>query len=322
VNLQRVNVFSTGPDLVLRPSDATFVKFDARYYRSTYETSPFDGHSLAGTAELGRQISPLSSLSFVVGADQQRFDNTVVNTDYDRREAYARYLIQGARTSIDAQAGVTQADETGSWKTTPLARLSLTRQVSPFSVVTVSGGREYTDSSGSFSNLRAGAAGGIAIAPVTQTSSNYLRNYGSAGWRFERLRTSFDLTGAWERDAYDLQPVFDATREVVEARVGRTITSQLSASLSGSLGRYDYTNQGFTDKFGIVGGTIAYQPGRWVILYVRYDHSFRRTAGLPSPLFGGSEYDENRVFVMIGYRPHGGATALGGAGGFGGATTY
>ena len=322
LNLQRVNVFSTGPDLVLRPNDATFVKFDARYFRTTYETSPFDGHSLIGSTEIGRQISPLSSLSLVVGANQQRFDNTVVNTDYDRREAYAHYLIQGARTSIDAQAGVTQADDTGSWKTTPLARLSLTRQVSPFSVVSLSGGREYTDSSGSFSNLRAGAAGGIAIAPVTQTSSNYLRNYGSAGWRFEKLRTSIDLTGAWERDTYDLQPVFNATREVVEVRVGRAITPQLSANISGSLGRYDYSNQGFTDKFGIVGGTIAYHPGRWVILYARYDHSFRRTAGISSLLFGGSGYDENRVFVMIGYRPHGSEADQGGAGGFGGAATY
>jgi len=318
VNLQRVNVFSTGPDLTLRPSDASFVKVDARYTRTTYQTSPFDGHNFAGSAEVGEQISPLSALSLVVAAEQLRFDNTLVNTDYERREAYGHYQISGARTTIDAQLGVTQANDTGSWKTTPLARLALSRRVTPFSVVSLDAGREYTDSAGAFSNLRTGAAGGIVIAPVTQTTSNYLRNYGSAGWHFARLRTTIDITGTWERDKHDLQSVFDTTREGVQLKVGRAITPQLTASVTGAYAHYDYFNQGFTDKFGTLGGGLAYQPGRWVIVYARYEHAFRRTAGVATQLIGGNSYDENRVFVMIGYRPHSTNTEPGGAFGSGG----
>ena len=321
VNLQRVNVFSTGPDLTLRPSYSSFVNLAARYSKVTYQASPFDGHNLIGSAEFGRELSPLSSVSLVVQAEELRFDNTTVNTDYDRREAYGRYLIRGARTSIDAQLGAAQANTVRSaWKTSPFVRLSLTRKVSRFSLLTLAGGREYTDSADSFSSLTSGAGGGIVVAPVSQTTANYLRNYGSAGWEFSRLRTSFGFTGTWERDNYDVQSVYDATRAELGINLGRSLTPKLSVNVTGTADRYEYFNQGFTDKFGTVGAGLVYRPGRWVIVYARYDHAFRRSSGISSSLLlagGGAGYDENRAFIMIGYRPHS-DTEGAGESGFGG----
>ncbi|MGH8291441.1 MAG: hypothetical protein ACREV7_21015 [Steroidobacteraceae bacterium] len=323
VNVQRVNNFATGPELTLRPSDATFVDLDARYSQVTYQTSPFDGHDLIGSAQFGRQFSPLSSVSLGVQAEELRFSNTSVNTDYDRREAYGRYLIQGARSSIDAQLGAVQANDAGAtWKTSPLARLTLTRKVSPFSVLTLAGGREYTDAGGSFSSLTAGAGGGIVVAPVSQTTANYLRNYGSAGWEFVRLRTTLGFTGDWERDAYDLQSVYDVTRTTLGLNLGRSFTPKLSGIVSGTADRYDYFNEGFTTTFGTVGVGLVYRPGRWLVIYGRYDHAFGRISGASgTPLLGGAVYDENRVFVMIGYSPNSGAMGGQQGGAFGGAAT-
>jgi hypothetical protein len=308
-NLQRVNIFSTGPDLTLRPSYSSFINLDGRYSNITYQTSPFDGHDLLGSVEVGRQLSPLARMSVVVAAEQLRFDNTTVNTNYDRREAYGRYFIQGARTSIDAQLGATQANEVAStWKTSPLVRLLLSRRISPFSVLSLDGGREYTDAGDSFSNLTSGAGGGIVVAPVYQTTANAQRTYGSAGWAFTRLRTTLGLTGTWERDAYQGQPIYDATRADVGLNLGRDLTPTLSVNLGGTVDRYDYLNQGFTDNFGTVGGGVTYRAGRSVVIYARYDHSFRSTRITGSPItgspIGGAGYDENRAFIMIGYRPH------------------
>ena len=304
VNLQRENVFATGPDLTLRPSDSTFIELEALYERSSYQTSPFDGNTASGSIAVGRQLSTLSSLSLVGQVQELRFDNTTVNTDYDRRELYGRYQIKGARTQVEAELGATQANDVGSWETTPLARLSLARQVSPSSSVTIGGGREYTDGAGSFSGLRAGAAGGITVGAVTQTTANYLRNYASAGWRFARLRTSFGLTGTWERDTYDREDIFDVSRVGVEATLGRHITQAISADITAGVDRDQYLNQGFSDKYGTAGGGLTWRPGRWVEVYARYDHAFRRTSGAASLMATGGGYDENRVFVMVGYRPH------------------
>ena len=322
VNLQRVNIVSTGPDLTLRPSYATFINVGARYSRTTYQTSPFDGHDLLGSAEFGRQLSPLSRMSAVIQAEQLRFDNTLVNTNYDRRAAYARYLLLGARTSIDAQLGATQANDTESWKTSPLVRLLLTRRLSPYSDVTISGGREYSDASRSFGNLEGGPAGGITVAPVSQTTANYQRTYGSAGWRFRRLRTTVGLIGTWERDVHDLQSVFDATREGVALKVERALTPELSANLTGTVDHYRYLNEGFTDKIGTVGAGLSYRAARWVVVYGRYDHAFRRSSGAPgTPFLSTAVYDENRVFIMVGYRPHSAGTEPGEAPGYGGTPT-
>lgn len=320
VNLERVNVFSTGPELTLRPSYSTFIDLAARYSQVSYQRSPFDGHNLVGSAEFGRQLSPLSRLSLVVQAEELRFSNTTINTDYDRREAYGRYFIQGARTSIDAQLGATQANEVAArWKSSPLARLLLTRRVSPFSILTLAGGREYTDTGSSFGSLRSGAGGGIVVAPVSQSTGNYLRNYGSAGWQFLRLRTTLGLTGTWERDTYDLESALDVTRADIGLNLGRSFTPKLSGVVSGTADRNDYRIQGFTTTFGTLGAGLIYRPGRWFIVYARYDHTFGRNSGVSgTPLLGRLAYDENRVFVMIGYRPHS-DVAQGGAPGFGGA---
>src|SRR6185437_9070249 len=215
---------------------------------------------------------------------------------------------------------VTQANDVAkAWKTSPLVRLLVARQVSPFSLVSIAGGREYTDATNSFSSLRAGAGGGIAVAPVTQTTANYLRNYGSAGWEFSRMRTTLGITGTWERDTYDLSSLYDETRTELGLNLSRALTPTLSVNVTGTADRYDYFNQGFTSKFGTVGGGLVYRPGRWVIVYARYDHSFARGSNNPasSQLLGGSGYDENRVFVMIGYRPHSDTEAAG-VSGFGG----
>lgn len=321
VNLQRENIFTTGPDLTLRPSDATFVEVEALYGRTTFQTSPFDGNTVSGSVAVGRQLAPLSSLSLVGQVEVLRFDNTVVNTNYDRRELYGRYRVQGSRSQIDAQLGMTQADDVGTWTTTPLVRLSLTRQASPFSTITLSGGREYTDSGGSFSQLSAGAAGGIALGAAAQTTANYLRNYAGAGWTFTRLRTTFALSGTWERDTYDRDAIFNRNLTGLEALVGRHVTATISADITAGVDREQYTEQAFTDKYGTVGGGLTWRPGRWVEVYARYDHAFRRTAGaalLTAP--GG--YDENRVFVMIGYRPHTRADEPAAMGGMPGVTPY
>ena len=184
-------------------------------------------------------------------------------------------------------------------------------------VVPLMGGREYTDNGGSFASLRAGAAGGITVAAASQSTGNYLRNYGSAGWQFSRLRTSLGLTAAWEHDAYDRQRLFDTTREDLALNLGRSLTPKLSVLLTGTIDRYDYLHQGYVSKFGTADATVTYRPGRWLVVYAQYEHAFSSAGGARAVLLGGPGYDENRIFLMIGYRPHSN-TEPAGASGFGG----
>ncbi len=74
MNLQRVNVFSTGPDLKLDPTPTSFVELQGIYSRNTWQDEPFSGNTESGTVTVGHQFSPASTISLVGQVQEERFD--------------------------------------------------------------------------------------------------------------------------------------------------------------------------------------------------------------------------------------------------------
>ena len=77
------------------------------------------------------------------------------------------------------------------------------------SKLTFTVGRDITDASAAFANLQSGAIGGIVTAPAVQLLTNYTATYGSVAWDYARNRTRFGVSGTWEKDSYDGQPLLD-----------------------------------------------------------------------------------------------------------------
>jgi hypothetical protein len=298
-NLEKINVVSTGPEVVLRPGAAVFLRLNARYAYSYYETSPFDSKRTLGIATIGRDLSHTSSVSLNAASESLRFKNTVVNTNYDRRKLYIGCELHGSHNELAANAGASQANDRGHWVTTPLVELDASRTLSRSSKLTFLAGRQFIDIADAFSSLRSGAAGGIVVAPVVGTTANYMSSYASAGWAFERHRTSFDITGRWERDTFDSRhSVLDVTRGGVELKIGRRMSRMLTAEAFGALYREDYSGQRFNDEYSVLGGAMAVRPGRSMGFRVRYEHNRRTSSGA-----GGTAYIENRVFLVAEYWP-------------------
>ena len=306
LNLQRMNVFSTGPDLTLEPTLEDYVDMRGLYSRNTWQDSPFSGNTETGTVTVGHHLSAVTSLSLVAQVQQQEFDDTNLNRNYQIREYYGHYDFKGPRTAIDLQGGVAQANDSGSWTSSPLIRLSVTRNVSRSSTVSVAGGRDYSNAMGSFASLDSGATGGIPISAAAQTTANALHTYGNIDWGYQRLRTSIYLLGGWERQDYDVQSKYNFTLTDVGLSLKRQLTPRLSADITATVDRGQYGNQGFTNDYGTAGAGLIYRPGTWVVVYGRYDHQFRTSSGLTRDL----SYDENRIFVMVGYYPHSSGTGL------------
>jgi hypothetical protein len=308
-NLERINVFSTGPELTLQPTPTSYVEMQGIYSRNSWQDEPFSGNTETGALTVGHQISPASTVSLVGQVQEESFDNTSVdagNVDYQVREYYGRYAVANARTRIDLQGGAAQANDRGSWSTSPLVRVSLGRSVSPFSTVSLTGGREFSNAMGSFASLANGATGGIPVGAATQTTGNALHTYGNLSWAYHRSRTSIDISGGWERQNYDVASKFNFTTTDIAASLRRQLTPRLSASLTATVDRGQYGNQGFTSTYGTADAGLVYRPGAWVVVYGRYDHQFRRSSGVAQ----GFGYDENRIFVMVGYYPHSSGTGL------------
>jgi Putative beta-barrel porin 2 len=296
-NLEHTNLLLTGPDLTLRPADLTVVRASARYALSTYETSPLNGWRGLEDLTFEQELSGTSSVSLNANFMQLHFDNTDLNPDYDNNRYFAKYSIAGARTQIAIAAGVDQANDGGSWLTTPYGQLDATRQLSPDTSVTLSAGRRLTDAADAFGDLRAGAAGGITIAPVAATMDAYLLNYVSLGWTYQARRSTVALTARWERDTYAIDDAQDVTRGDVELRLGRQLTSVLTANLSATYYRSDYFNQPFVDSEYTGGADVTWQAGRTLAVTVRYAHDFRSTSG------GDFGYSANVGSVTLTYQP-------------------
>ncbi len=319
-NIESVNVFATGPDFSLRPSDNTFVRFGGRYARVDYETSPFNSHRVLGTAAIGDELSVASNISLNADITQIRFQDTAVNPDYDRRKFFAHYDTRGVRTSVSLDAGVAQVDDTGPWNSKLLAKLVLTRDLTPFQSLYLTGGQQFTDSSDSFQGLTSGAAGTAIVAPAAGTAGNYLDRSGAVGWRFKEDRTAIDVSGRWSRDTYTIVPTplqledyilegvpvgLDATRSGVEARVKRDLTPIVTAEVSAAYAHENYESLGFIDHSLLVGVGVTFSPNSRLQYRVRFDRTVRTSDTVSTSIAAqglGLGYTEDRIFLTAVYR--------------------
>ena len=302
-NLENINYVSTGPDLAWHFGANSYVNVSARYARAQYATSPFNSNRALGNVAWGLQLSARSSVSLNADTERVMFQNTVLNSDFDRSSGFGRYEVRGLRTDFSADLGATTIRQNAGSTTGGLAKVELSRKLSAAAKLTVSVGRELTDGSSSFSTLQGGAIGVVGTAPAAQTSNNYTSNYASAGWSYQRNRTTIGLSGRWEKDLYGRDPQFDYTRSGAEFRVARRLTRALTAEVLGRYYKTDYVHGLAVSQIGTpsfddesVAAALTWRHGRGLEVKLRCEHSSRMTTGI----YG---YRENRAFLTVGYRP-------------------
>jgi len=306
-NLENINYLSTGPDLSMRLGGVSFMNLSARYARAQYETNPYSSNRGLGSLAVGRYLSAGASVSLDADFERVMFDNATLNTDFDRTSAFGRYELHGARTDFEGDLGASRISQEGPSTTGPLAKLKLTRRLSAAAMLTLTAGRELTDSSSSFSTLQtAGTVGGgiIGSAPAALTSTNYTSNYASAGWQYLRNRTTIALAVRWEKDTYSGQPLLDVERPSGDFNINRQLTRAFSAQLLGRFYKTDYTNAAIASSTAssqyddwLVGGELIWRHGRGLEIRLRCYHDSHVVSA------GGSGYSDNRIFLTVGYRP-------------------
>jgi hypothetical protein len=308
-----------------------------RYSRAQYNGEPFDSNRLSGLLTLSRAISAGTTVSLNGYTEKVLFDNTAENTDFERSSVYARYALQGARTDFEADLGGTVIDDSAHTSVAPattllpagtiyqpasstrgpLAKLQISRRLSPAARLTLSAGRELTDPSSSFSSLQSGAIGITSTASAIQTSASYTSTFASGSWSYVRNRTTLALSAHLERDSYPSQPQFDLRSEGGEASIERRLSRAFTAQLIGRYTKYNYPNatalqlvsaaapvtsapllNSSTDySDALVGVALAWRHGRALEVRLRFYHDSHDAT------IGNDTYRENRIFLTVGYRP-------------------
>ena len=336
-NIENINYFTTGPELKLRFDGVNFIDVNLRYGRAQFQTSPFNSNRAIGSVAVGRDVSAGGSISLNATSERVMFANTDLNGDFTLSSLFGRYELQGARTNFVGELGVTTVDQAsagssavppaappssavpylpvqatpGGSLTGPLVRLQMTRRISASNSLIFSGGQVLTDPASSFSAQGVGATGIYTTAPGYLSGGVYRETYGSAGWQFQRNRTTFAVTGRWERDIYLGLPTLDTVMRSVQLNAQRRMSRAWTLQLSGNWNQPHYPYAVLSQQIAgstqysnaTIGGGVIWHHGRGLEVRLNIEHDSYTVSN------GNTGYQESRVFLSVGYRPGNGSPA-------------
>jgi outer membrane protein assembly factor BamA len=242
-NRQNVNVLSTGPDLKMHLGAQTTLTASARYDDVRYEVSPTDYQGWSGQLELGHELSPASSLNLVAGRERVDYQDGVF-PNYDRDQAYLQYVVNGSRTMLDAALGWSRIDTNVGSDDKPLARLTVSRQVSPLSTVSLSG--QYGLSTGGeiFRSLQPRSPGTLPSQPDASIGDAARQTLVNAAWKTQWQRTTLDIGATFGKEQYANATSRDVDRRGANLGLSHALTPSLDVSLTVNRERRDYTTLG------------------------------------------------------------------------------
>ena len=243
-NRENINNFSTGPDLTLPLGATDALLVDARYSNVNYQVSQLSSNRYSAGVGARHELSASSGISLNAEDELIRFDDSQANPDYDQQEAYFRYDATGARTRLSLDAGYTrlklQTEQVGGF----LARLELTRQLTPSQTLTFTAGHDYSDAGNEFLLLQALGGANLATQAIGASSSPFKQNYVTVGWGFQARRTGFGVDAGHFKLSYVESNLLDEQRTTAGAHVTRRLTPRVEAGLYVSYLKEEFRNLG------------------------------------------------------------------------------
>jgi hypothetical protein len=112
-NRQQENVFSTGPDLYMRPSAVDTLRLGARYGTQSFSEEGVDSTRKTGTASWEHRVSPLTTPSLHYINEQVAYEEGAIDPDFDREDFYLQITTEQGRNLLSADYGVTRIDRVG-----------------------------------------------------------------------------------------------------------------------------------------------------------------------------------------------------------------
>jgi hypothetical protein len=296
-NRENINYFTTGPDFIFHFGDSMSLTLSGRHSEIDYEKQNLDGQQDGGGLSLARQLSGKSNLSFNVEAERLSFDDEAANASYDRQRAFLRYDATVARTSLKVDAGYTGLKIGGEKSSGLLARLSLSRQISPGATLSLSAGSEFSDSADLFRSGQDRNGVSLQTTGLDASSDPFTSRFGSIGFEFNRHRTTFGVSAQYSKEEYETQTALDRTVTSWGVNLGRQISAALNVRLFAALDQRRSDQVVFDDDELRAGANAELAIGRSLALRLQYQR-YDRDSSIAS-----TDYTENQVSLFLLWSP-------------------
>lgn len=300
-NRQNTNYFSTGPDFRLPIGDRTELLLSGRWSDATFGESDADNQRLTGNVALLRHLSVESAVSLNTMAERVEFDDQTVNSNYDRQSAFIGYDTRGAHTTLALQAGYTLMHDFGDTTDGPLFDLTITRELSARSTLTLNAGTNLTDSADAM--RRDQGISGVSVEGDIGIVSNdpFQSDYISIGLALEGVRTSIDIAANWHSEDHERDAGLNRDAIGAVVTVTRRISQTLSMSLYGGWTSEDFAESDVEFDEWSYGAGLDWDFSRHFGLTLsadRYEGSGDTSLGA-----GQRDYTENRIALHLSYTP-------------------
>src|SRR5690606_8194713 len=245
-----------------------------RYSRQDYEESELSSTSNMVSLAFARRLSEAASIALVGDVTEYNFEDASESDDYERRSAYVSYQLGSDRTTLDLSVGYNIVDQGSTDREGLLARLRLTRRVSPSSWVWIGGGTGFPDSREVFASSQMSLSARDDTQPLVASSEASEQEYLDAGWQFTRNRTSMNLVLMMSREKYQRQTAFNRELLITDAEIERQMGRRLTFLLGARFEKEDF-EEGFNAETLEAEAGLNWRLSRNAFLTMRLVHADR-----------------------------------------------
>ncbi len=152
-NRESITTLGTGPTFRAEVTNTLDAVLKGNYERSYFSERNFNSETKGGRFDLDHSISRDSHFGVGVTYDDVTYTSDVAagSFDFTRREAFLEWKATGKRTTINAEVGAAKLQGSGFETTGPLARIDITRRLSPYLSASLNFSRSFPTSPSAFS---------------------------------------------------------------------------------------------------------------------------------------------------------------------------
>jgi hypothetical protein len=297
-NREDVNFFSTGPQLYLGVAERTTLNLGARYATVRFETRPLDNDRREATVSLSREIRDEMYLSLNGERQEVEFDDPLLSANnFDRNEYYIQWRGDRTRNSFAFDIGYTELELSDGTSDGMLARLTLARQLSPISTLTVGGGTRFSDQGNIFRFLQDISRTPVQDGDVTDTAVPFRNDFANIVYIAEGQRTSFDLRLGWSAEDYEERADLNRELAIADMLFERDLTRRIFTNVAVRFIRRDFSDVARRDEDLLTSLLFGYRLGPSLSLTVQGGR-FERDSNQAL-----ASFTENFVFLGFNYIP-------------------
>jgi hypothetical protein len=216
---------STGPTVRGDLFGAVDTQVDAHYIRTFYTGDAFDNQTIGGRLAIGRRTGPQSRFGLGGSLDDVSYLGAANGAlDFERREVFVYGDMNGARTQMSGEFGYSEANGDSVDADGPIARVQLTRKMSPALSAYLRYQHEFPTSQAGIALTDPTFSGGGVIDTSLLLTSPREAYSGEFGFNYVRTRSEGNI-GLYHLDEESLIAGLGGHRyDELRARVTREFT--------------------------------------------------------------------------------------------------